>query len=159
MHSRTDRDDVRYDNVSEREIRGGISRSERFEPLKFMNRVERYFRKRDLALGLDDRNHHIVGYLFICDRGYIADKSVKIFSCERQPRRQDLLVGDERAGKRRPSREERGYTAARGKKYTKDDWMKFLHPDKAPAATRGELVGDEPDFSEEGWARRRPKKK
>ena len=78
---------------------------------------------------------------------------------ERQPRRQDLLVGDERAGKRRPSREERGYTAARGKKYTKDDWMKFLHPDKAPAATRGELVGDEPDFSEEGWARRRPKKK
>ena len=69
---------------------------------------------------------------------------------ERQPRRQDLLVGDERAGKRRPSREERGYTAARGKKYTKDDWMKFLHPDKAPAATRGELVGDEPDFSEEG---------
>ena len=78
---------------------------------------------------------------------------------ERQPRRQDLLVGDERAGKRRPSREERGYTAARGKKYTKDDWTKFLHPDKAPAATRGELVGDEPDFSEEGWARRRPKKK
>ena len=78
---------------------------------------------------------------------------------ERQPRRQDLLVGDERVGKRRPSREERGYTAARGKKYTKDDWMKFLHPDKAPAATRGELVGDEPDFSEEGWARRRPKKK
>lgn len=78
---------------------------------------------------------------------------------ERQPRRQDLLVGDERAGKRRSSREERGYTAARGKKYTKDDWMKFLHPDKAPAATRGELVGDEPDFSEEGWARRRPKKK
>lgn len=39
------------------------------------------------------------------------------------------------------------------KHYTKDDWMKFLHPDTSP------LRGEEPDFSEEGWARRRPKKK
>ena len=39
------------------------------------------------------------------------------------------------------------------KHYTKDDWMKFLHPDAFP------LRGEEPDFSEEGWARRRPKKK
>ena len=37
--------------------------------------------------------------------------------------------------------------------YTKDDWMKFLHPDTSP------LKGDMPDFAEEGWARRRPKKK
>ncbi|MGM9705209.1 MAG: DEAD/DEAH box helicase [Prevotella sp.] len=35
----------------------------------------------------------------------------------------------------------------------KDDWKQFFeHPDI-------ELVGDEPDFSEEGWARRRPRKK
>lgn len=37
--------------------------------------------------------------------------------------------------------------------YTKDDWMKFLHPDTSP------LKGDKPDFAEEGWARRKPKKK
>ena len=37
--------------------------------------------------------------------------------------------------------------------YTKDDWMKFLHPDTRP------LKGETPDFTEEGWARRKPKKK
>jgi ATP-dependent RNA helicase DeaD len=46
-------------------------------------------------------------------------------------------------GKKKPSREERGYTKARGKK---DDWKKFFEQ-------------PEPDFSEEGWARRSPKKK
>ena len=37
--------------------------------------------------------------------------------------------------------------------YTKDDWMKFLHPDTSP------FKGEAPDFAEEGWARRKPKKK
>ena len=37
--------------------------------------------------------------------------------------------------------------------YTKDDWMKFLHPETSP------LKGEMPDFAEEGWARRKPKKK
>ena len=37
--------------------------------------------------------------------------------------------------------------------YTKDDWMKFLHPETSP------LEGEMPDFAEEGWARRKPKKK
>lgn len=46
--------------------------------------------------------------------------------------------------KDRPSREERGYKEARGPK-KKEDWQKFFK-------------GDEPDFSEEGWARRKPKK-
>lgn len=53
----------------------------------------------------------------------------------------------------KPSREERGYTAARGKKYTKDDWKMFFEPKDG-----GRLKGEEPDFSEEGWARRYPKK-
>lgn len=48
-------------------------------------------------------------------------------------------------------------------KYTKDDWMQFLHPDKKKGKhtqqAPDELVGEEPDFSEEGWARRFPKKK
>ncbi len=30
----------------------------------------------------------------------------------------------------KPSREERGYEAPRGRKYKKEDWMKFLHPEK-----------------------------
>ncbi len=44
-------------------------------------------------------------------------------------------------------------TAPQQHHYTKDDWMKFLHPDTSP------FKGDTPDFTEEGWARRKPKKK
>lgn len=32
--------------------------------------------------------------------------------------------------KQKPSREERGYTEPRGKKFKKEDWMKFLHPER-----------------------------
>ena len=51
--------------------------------------------------------------------------------------------------KSKPSREERGYTKARGKK---DDWKQFFQGNN-------EFKDSEPDFSEEGWARRTPKKK
>ncbi len=61
--------------------------------------------------------------------------------------------------RRKPSREERGYTEPRGKKFAKEDWMKFLHPDGQAKDKKHDLRGDEPDFSEEGWARRYPKKK
>ncbi|MBW9278690.1 DEAD/DEAH box helicase [Bacteroides fragilis] len=44
----------------------------------------------------------------------------------------------------KPSREERGYSEARGPK-GKDEWKQFFKD-------------AEPDFSEEGWARRKPKK-
>ena len=47
--------------------------------------------------------------------------------------------------KDKPSREERGYNNSRGPK-KQDDWKQFFK-------------GDEPDFSEEGWARRKPKNK
>ena len=46
--------------------------------------------------------------------------------------------------KDKPSRAERGYADARGPK-KKDDWQQFFKD-------------GEPDFSEEGWARRKPKK-
>lgn len=66
---------------------------------------------------------------------------------DRAPRA-DAAKGDGKADKKKrsdkPSREERGY-GARGPKKT-DDWQQFFK-DK------------EPDFSEEGWARRKPKKK
>ena len=55
-------------------------------------------------------------------------------------------------GQRKPSREERGYTGKRGP-MKKDDWKQFFQQDERP------LRGAEPDFSEEGWARRKPKKR
>ncbi|WP_321478859.1 DEAD/DEAH box helicase [uncultured Bacteroides sp.] len=50
----------------------------------------------------------------------------------------------ERPGRTKPNRAERGYETARGPK-KKEDWQKLID-DKGP------------DFSEEGWARRKPKK-
>ena len=57
----------------------------------------------------------------------------------------------------RPSRDARKPRAtkepANKKTYSKDEWMQFLHPEKM------KLKGDIPDFSEEGWAIRKPRKK
>ena len=39
------------------------------------------------------------------------------------------------------------------KSYKKEDWMQFLNPDGI------KLKGEIPDFSEEGWAIRKPRKK
>ena len=55
----------------------------------------------------------------------------------------------EKAAKAKPSREERGYTKARGRK---DDWKQFFMQDN-------DLKGEVPDFSEEGWAKKSKKKK
>ena len=54
--------------------------------------------------------------------------------------------------KAKPSREERGYTEARGPK-KKDDWMKFFQHDDRP------LRGEMPDFGEDGWAKKSKKRK
>ena len=53
---------------------------------------------------------------------------------------------------KKPSREERGYSSPRGPK-KKDDWKQFFQQDNQP------LRGEEPDFSEEGWAKRSKRKK
>ncbi|MCS2187726.1 DEAD/DEAH box helicase [Bacteroides thetaiotaomicron] len=67
---------------------------------------------------------------------------------DRAPRADRATKGSDKTDKKKrsdkTSREERGY-GARGPKKT-DDWQQFFK-DK------------EPDFSEEGWARRKPKKK
>ena len=67
---------------------------------------------------------------------------------DRAPRADRATKGSDKTDKKKrsdkPSREERG-CGARGPKKT-DDWQQFFK-DK------------EPDFSEEGWARRKPKKK
>ena len=58
---------------------------------------------------------------------------------------------NEEEGKTRAKRGKRGET--RYESGRQDDWRQFIaHPDI-------KLVGEEPDFSEEGWARRRPRKK
>ena len=56
----------------------------------------------------------------------------------------------EKSKKNKLSREERGYTAPRGPK-KKDDWKQFF------VQNDSKLKGDEPDFSEEGWARKKKK--
>ena len=69
-------------------------------------------------------------------------------------RREEQQRGaDWNAGKKKPSREERGYTSKRGP-MKKDDWKQFLQQDD-----KNTFRGPEPDFTEEGWARRKPKRK
>ncbi len=78
------------------------------------------------------------------DRGGNEDGFAKYE--KRSKRNHDDNKGDRQAG----SRGKRG--AARGNK--SEDWRQFFSQDHDV-----KLVGEEPDFSEEGWARRRPKKK
>ena len=66
-------------------------------------------------------------------------------------RREEQGRGASKTAGTKPSREERGYTSKRGP-MKKDDWKQFFQHDN-------ELRGPEPDFSEEGWARRKPKKR
>ena len=62
-------------------------------------------------------------------------------------KRPKVLANDKKKGK--PSREERGYTKARGKK---DDWKQFFQGNN-------DFKDAEPTSVKEGWARRTPKKK
>ena len=64
-------------------------------------------------------------------------------------------VRDFRRGKARPARSQE---QPQQHKFKKDDWMQFLNPN-GMKTNKKDLKGEEPDFSEEGWARRRPKKK
>lgn len=56
--------------------------------------------------------------------------------------------GDKR---KKVSREERGYSSSRGPK-KEENWKQFFESDNS-------LKGKKPDFDEEGWARRTPRKK
>ena len=65
----------------------------------------------------------------------------------------------------RPSRSSRESRAPKkeAKTYQKDEWMQFLNPNsmktKGEKKKAKELKGEIPDFSEEGWAIRKPRKK
>ena len=58
-----------------------------------------------------------------------------------------------KSSKKRDSIEEGGKRQAKSKHVKRDDWRELMKPRK------WELKGNEPDFAEEGWARRKPKKK
>lgn len=62
---------------------------------------------------------------------------------------------DERRNGRERNSRQRGFDEdfMPQRKYRKDDWKELMR------GQSGQLKGEEPDFSEEGWARRRPKKK
>ncbi len=62
---------------------------------------------------------------------------------------------DERRNGRERNRRQRGFDEdfMPQRKYRKDDWKELMRGQPS------QLKGEEPDFSEEGWARRRPKKK
>ncbi|WP_281644872.1 DEAD/DEAH box helicase [Bacteroides zoogleoformans] len=78
-------------------------------------------------------------------RGYKASKRNDASAAQRSEKLENATSGK----KSKPSREERGYTKARGKK---DDWKQFFQG-------YDDFKGSEPDFSEEGWAKRSKKKK
>ena len=60
------------------------------------------------------------------------------------------------AKERKLSRAERGYTEERGPK-KQDDWKQFFNSDNSKKKS-SKLKGEEPDFNEEGWARRKEQK-
>ncbi len=91
-------------------------------------------------------------------KGSTPVKEQKAVSPKQTNKKKSLPIEGEAGRRAKPSREERGYTEPRGRKFKKEDWMKFLHPD-GPSKKDFELKGEMPDFSEEGWARRKPKKK
>ena len=79
-------------------------------------------------------------------RGYKDEKTGEANS--KRNKKSETASADKKKSK--SSREERGYTQARGKK---DDWRQFFQ------GNNNGPKDAEPDFSEEGWARRTPKKK
>ena len=53
----------------------------------------------------------------------------------------------------RPNKSNKGSRSKESKSYSKDEWMQFMNPKSM------KLKGEIPDFSEEGWAIRKPRKK
>ena len=126
------------------------------------------------------RGHVQVGHIDLLERFcYInvpeedAERVIKFVDGQRYKGR-DVRCNDAEEGAR-PSARQGGRTGAAGRaggrqgrqgarfgapqgnpsrqtRFKKEDWMQFLNQGM-------KLKGEEPDFSEEGWARRRPKKK
>ncbi len=85
-----------------------------------------------------------------------------------ESRRRDDRKSDTRKESRSAEPKSRKSTETKSKTFSKADWMEFFTGNagkktktqrKAEKMSTGKLVGETPDFSEEGWARRKPKKK
>ena len=84
----------------------------------------------------------------------------------RGERREERGERNEERGRRnglRGTRKEEGGARKRDSYVKKDDWRGLMHSNDGRSQGRKkgsrELRGEEPDFTEEGWARRRPKKR
>lgn len=80
-------------------------------------------------------------------RGGKAEQGFEQYE-KKSKRRNETADGPQQSKSRRGQRGEMRMESGR-----KDDWRQFFQGHDI------QLIGDEPDFSEEGWARRRPKKK
>lgn len=80
-------------------------------------------------------------------RGGKAEQGFEQYE-KKSKRRNEAADGPQQSKSRRGQRGEIRMESGR-----KDDWRQFFQGHDI------QLIGDEPDFSEEGWARRRPKKK
>ncbi len=69
-----------------------------------------------------------------------------------RPAKADRSSKADRPAKKRGSNDNQEWVPAK-KKMRKDDWRQLMN------APRVDFKGEEPDFSEEGWARRKPKKR
>ena len=69
-----------------------------------------------------------------------------------RPAKADRSSKADRPAKKRGSNDNQEWVPAK-KKMRKDDWRSLMN------APRVDFSGEEPDFSEEGWARRKPKKR
>ena len=69
-----------------------------------------------------------------------------------RPAKADRSSKADRPAKKRGSNDNQEWVPAK-KKMRKDDWRSLMN------APRVDFKGEEPDFSEEGWARRKPKKR
>ena len=92
------------------------------------------------------------------DKQAVSD--VYISSPERKHHRPKVNDADE-GGK--PSEGKSAKSASKPKHQKKDDWRSLMHSEEARSKGKKksskELRGDEPDFSEEDWAMRKPRKK
>ena len=92
------------------------------------------------------------------DKQAVSD--VYISSPERKHHRPKVNDADE-GGK--PSEGKSAKSASKPKHQKKDDWRSLMRSEEARSKGKKksskELRGDEPDFSEEGWAMRKPRKK
>jgi len=151
----------KIDGMYAREIIGLINKNVQGEKVA-VGRIDLMKNFSFIEVKKDDMNRVLKGLkhgVTVKGRSVVCDISTdEPQQKESKPTRKERPAIKPRQEKRsKPSREERGYTAPRGKKYKKEDWMKFFNTDKP--SKKYELKGEIPDFSEEGWARRKPKKK